>query len=418
MTDLKQRCCGGGSIGKMAAHWAEILSLGTAARNLVALPSAMALSPGLISSYSHETLLTCYRLRLISARVQAAAILVGLVTIAWIPIDNALFHGELDIVMRLAIGRLIAAALFWMIGNMELRGDNSQQGVGMIGLMVGVGIGFWLFAHATTIGAHEIYIRSPGHEQYVLMPVALAAGISIFPLTIVEAVLLVAPSLLGLTLESFHGDGAIIWWHVDVALFLMCPIMAIAVTCAVSQLNLLINLFEQSMTDPLTKALSRRAGAELLGVLFAQSERSNAPLSVVLFDLDRFKLVNDSYGHWAGDAVLQKLIQCLQTRMRDQDAIIRWGGEEFVIVFPGTDAAEATDVMTQLCLSGLGTRPNGTQQTVSVGLAERTTDAARNWQVLVDIADQRMYEAKKLGRKRLVGPNAEARLVASALLAA
>jgi diguanylate cyclase (GGDEF)-like protein len=427
MTDLKQGYRGAekGALRQAAAYWSgardrwpETWNLRSAARNLVALPAAVAPSPCLISSRGHEALLSCYRLGLISARVQAASILLSLVTAAWIPIDVVLFHGDWGVVMRLAIGRLITAALFWMIGSMELRSDNTQHGVGTIGLMVGVGVGFVLFAHAATIGAHEIYAKSLGHEQYVLMPIALAAGISIFPLTIIEAVLLVAPSLLGLTLEALHRNGALVWPHAEVALFLMGPIMAIAVTCSVGQLNLLINLFEQSAEDPLTKVLSRRAGAELLGILFAQSERSNAPLSLVFFDLDRFKLVNDNYGHRAGDVVLQTLIQRLKGRMRGQDAIIRWGGEEFVIVFPSTDAAEAAAVMTQLCLPGLGTRPDGTQQTVSVGLAERVTDAARNWQTLVDIADKRMYEAKKLGRKRLVGPKSEVRLVASTLLAA
>ena len=399
----------------MANHRPATMNLRSATQNLIAVPASITLSPSLISSCGHETLLTSYRLRLISARVHAASILLAIVTAGWIPIDIISFHGAWGVVMPLAIGRLIAAALFLMVGGLEPRNANSHLGVGTIGLMVGVGVGFLLFAHAVTMGIAEVDAQSVGREQYVLMPIALVAGISIFPLTIVEAVLLVAPSLIGMTLETFHSGGtALIWPHVEVALFLMCPIIAIAVTCAVSQLNLLINLFEQSTVDPLTKALSRRAGAELLGVLFAQSERSNTPLSVVLLDLDRFKLVNDKYGHRVGDAVLQKLIQSLRSLMRDHDSIIRWGGEEFVIAFPGTDTAEATEVMTQLCLSGLSTRPDGTQQTVSVGLAERVTDAARNWQALVDIADKRMYEAKKAGRKRLVGPKSEVRLVAFA----
>lgn len=386
-------------------RWLGPLGLRAIVRNLVALPTTTHVQPWLISARSHEPLLAHYRLRLISERVQAASVFLCLATVAWIPIDVVLFDGDRAVVVPLAIGRLVAAMLFWLVSQLDFRSENPDHGAATIALMVIVGVAFILFACTVIIGSHQIYIRSSGFEQYVLMPIALTAGISIFPLSLIEASVLSVLPLLAVIVGSLSCGNAFARLHVDVLILLMSTIMVAAVTSAVSQLNLLINLLEQSTVDPLTDALSRRGGSELLDVLFAHTKGTNTPLSVAMFDLDRFKLVNDRYGHLAGDRVLQELIQSLKAHMRRQDIVIRWGGEEFVLVLPDTGAAEATKVLTRLCFPSLTTRPDGTQQTVSIGLAERIIDTTQSWQKLVEIADQRMYGAKDLGRQQLVGPN-------------
>ncbi len=392
------------SLGRRGRGWIWRRNLRTAARNLSALLAAIRLPRTLVSSRGHDALLAKYRMSFISARLGALAIFLGIATIAWIPIDIVLFHANWDVVLPLIIGRLVAGMLFFAIASLPPDSDTSFSGIAAVGLTVGIGIAFFFFAHAVIASGGESSLHSLGHAQYVLMPVALAAGLSIFPLTLIEATVLSVALLLTLLVEMWHGDGGLIWSQSAVSLALMCSIMITTVTCSVGQLKLLADLHEQSIFDPLTKLLSRRAGTKLLEIMFARSRRSNASFSLALFDLDKFKLVNDRYGHEAGDQVLQNFARGLKGRLRQEDALIRWGGEEFVLMLADTDAAAAVELVSELCRVGLGSRPDGSAQKVSVGLAERTSDKVRNWWELVEIADRRMYAAKKLGGDRLEAP--------------
>lgn len=416
----------GGALGSAAAReaipslardgWTWKRGLRTAAGNLFALLSIANLPPYLVSARSHSFLLSHSRLSFISKRLGAAAIFLGIATIAWIPVDIVLFDWDWRVLVPLMIGRVATGLLFLAIASLPFQSATLRQGVGAIGLMIGVGTGFFVYAHTVIAAAGPSDLTGPGHAQYLLLPVALVAGIGIFPLTLIEAVLVLAGPLMAFAIEMLHNDGDMVWSQTGVAVFLMCAIVITTVVCSISQLKLLIELQEQSTVDPLTGTLSRRAGIELLDILFAKSHRSNSPFSLVLMDLDHFKKVNDGYGHDAGDRVLREIARRLRGALRREDAIIRWGGEEFVLVLSNATAENATQLIIKLCEFGLGNRPDGSIQTVSVGLAERHSDKTRNWQQLVEIADSRMYEAKKLGRDRLHAPGAiSCRLVSDRL---
>jgi len=88
--------------------------------------------------------------------------------------------------------------------------------------------------------------------------------------------------------------------------------------------------------------------------------------------------------------------------MRRGDALVRWGGEEFLLLMPNTDIVHARQAMERLCASGLGLRPDGKPLTASIGLAETLADHCIQGEQLVEIADQRMYHAKQQGRNRIV----------------
>jgi hypothetical protein len=104
-------------------------------------------------------------------------------------------------------------------------------------------------------------------------------------------------------------------------------------------------------------------------------------LAVAFLDLDQFKKVNDGWGHDAGDAVLGTAAERMRKCLRSQDALIRWGGEEFLIVLPNTDHDGARRMVARVAEHGLGPRPDGTPQTASIGIAElkhdRMTDSGR-----------------------------------------
>lgn len=100
-------------------------------------------------------------------------------------------------------------------------------------------------------------------------------------------------------------------------------------------------LLHATLTDPLTGLFNRRKLVDALGEHFAEFQRYGHPLSLIMFDIDRFKQLNDTLGHLQGDAVLQALAQLCKPLLRSNDLLVRFGGEEFVILLPSTHRQEA-----------------------------------------------------------------------------
>jgi len=155
--------------------------------------------------------------------------------------------------------------------------------------------------------------------------------------------------------------------------------------------------------DPLTSLKNRRSFLEQACVEISRSRRYDLPLSLILLDLDHFKHINDSRGHLAGDLVLTALGRLLVQRLRTCDVPARWGGEEFVVLLPNTNAAGAIILAERLrvAIEELEVRYEGVAipVTASLGLAEFL--AGESPDALVDRADRAMYTAKVGGRNRV-----------------
>jgi len=165
-------------------------------------------------------------------------------------------------------------------------------------------------------------------------------------------------------------------------------------------------LREQAVRDFLTGLFNRRYLNEMLPSLFALSERDGVPLSVAIVDLDHFKAINDQHGHAAGDTVLAAFGELLGQRLRKSDVACRYGGEEFCVLLPNTDAAAARRKLAGLqeaWRAKVFTFQSGVVSgcTFSAGIADSrcVPDSA---QVLVRVADDCELEAKRLGRRRIV----------------
>jgi diguanylate cyclase (GGDEF)-like protein len=185
-------------------------------------------------------------------------------------------------------------------------------------------------------------------------------------------------------------------------LFLMA---GIAMLAGMSQLRFLLRLTDQATRDGLTGLLVRGTGEEILENQFAYAQRQKLPFAVIFIDIDRFKSVNDEFGHEAGDAVLREVAAQIGRAFRHQDIQIRWGGEEFVVGLPGANVANAEVAVLRLAKIGLGLRPDQRPVTASVGIAEWQADQLGSLNALVERADARMYEAKTSGRNRYVFRN-------------
>nr|WP_308495301.1 GGDEF domain-containing protein [Duganella qianjiadongensis] len=157
---------------------------------------------------------------------------------------------------------------------------------------------------------------------------------------------------------------------------------------------------QQSLTDGLTGLANRRAFDNALQIALNSAARDGRPFSVVLVDLDHFKALNDCFGHLAGDAALVAFGQRLRTGLRLQDDAFRYGGEEFCVLLPNTDATEAAVVAGRLCAKVALAEQNGhPAQTASFGVAIwRRGDTA---DTLIGRADDALYRAKSLGRNRV-----------------
>ena len=159
-----------------------------------------------------------------------------------------------------------------------------------------------------------------------------------------------------------------------------------------------------AVTDLHTRAFNQRYLLPRLGDEIAAARRSVTPLSVLLLDLDHFKLVNDAHGHAVGDAVLRGFADCVRDTVRRQDVLVRRGGEEFVLIMPQTSGALATVVAERIRARLAGGPLDGgagvrVPQTVSIGVA--TWDGNETPTDLEHRADAAMYEAKRRGRNQV-----------------
>lgn len=162
-------------------------------------------------------------------------------------------------------------------------------------------------------------------------------------------------------------------------------------------------LERQATTDPLTQLLNRRGFEARAALALALAVRNARPLSVLSIDIDFFKRINDTYGHDVGDMVLQALARTLAERARDSDVLARFGGEEFVLLLPDTDAQGAKHMAEHLrqSIADLHLAPVG-HITVSIGVSSLYLDQARDsLNEMIKRSDAALYAAKNSGRNKV-----------------
>lgn len=160
-----------------------------------------------------------------------------------------------------------------------------------------------------------------------------------------------------------------------------------------------------AMTDSLTSLPNRRAADARLTVELARAKRAEEPFTIVICDLDRFKLINDHFGHDVGDVVLQHVGVILKTALRESDWVARWGGEEFILFLHRSTGQEAYNAMERLReeikAHPLATPHGNLELTASFGIGTYRDGEADITQVLAE-ADGCLYEAKRRGRDRVM----------------
>ena len=163
-------------------------------------------------------------------------------------------------------------------------------------------------------------------------------------------------------------------------------------------------LQESALVDALTQIPNRRYAVDRMHTEWVAAQRSGDPLSCMMIDIDCFKRINDNYGHACGDGILRAVAQVLKINARAGDVVARLGGEEFLVICPGTRLVEAGQSAERLRsavqTSSLDDRvPDGEQITVSIGVA-MIEDGMCGSEDVIELADQALYVAKHTGRNR------------------
>lgn len=236
---------------------------------------------------------------------------------------------------------------------------------------------------------------------YAFLPFVLMAGLALFPLTLLENLLVASVLLLAQGLAGYLNWSTLNWPSFVGAFWLLILIAGVTSLACMSQLAYMVALLRRAIRDDLTGIFARNSGEEILQVQWNTSLRNNSALSLAFIDLDHFKQINDRFGHARGDEALRQVCMQIQNCMRSSDSLVRWGGEEFLLIMPDTDMTRARQALERLQASGLGSRPDDTPLTASIGLAERFYDQIDSPHGLLELADQRMYRAKAAGRNRI-----------------
>jgi diguanylate cyclase (GGDEF)-like protein len=217
---------------------------------------------------------------------------------------------------------------------------------------------------------------------------------------------IVVPLIVGARVVGTLGCWSRMANHFDADDERVLEMMATQVATAIASAD----TYEQSEQDAHRDALTalpnrRQLNDDLRGVLLEATIRDQ-PHAIAMVDIDHFKRFNDDYGHKVGDITLQKVAAVLQSSIRDQDRVYRFGGEEFLLIFAGVDAENAMALaerariaVERAPLTGETLQPVG-PITISIGVA-LFPDHGHDMEALIDVADRAMYASKEMGRNRV-----------------
>ncbi|MBL4739782.1 MAG: GGDEF domain-containing protein [Sneathiella sp.] len=350
----------------------------------------------LLTSKDHSPLLERRRALVILSRIRLMALLGAALYMLGSGIDY--FNFDSTTVRSMIAYRASATILLLLLIFAIRKGETLNAAYRALAIFFAISVVFQGLFQPLILPQYMQSIHDLATAGYAIFPFLIVACISVFPLTAKEAFLL---SVLFFTAEllilALMPDQVNPKPGLGILLSLICA-SALSSFSAVSQLSYMVSLVEQASIDALTDCYSRNSGEEILDVQFRIARRQKNHLSIIFLDLDDFKVVNDKFGHDAGDKVLACAAENLRHILRESDVLIRWGGEEFVMLLPHTDSHGAAKAIRRLQANGLGIKPDGHPLTASMGVAELLTSKTENWSDLIDLADEQMYLAKYAGK--------------------
>ena len=353
----------------------------------------------LISSEMHSRDFNGSRAEYIYMRVRLLAFVFSILALLWIPIDILIVPKDaLGPILNL---RIAYSGLFLILGLLT----KGPQCLPCARLRLSV---FVLIPCLFYIGSRLIFSSDTDLEVtlvgYSFLPYLTVVLLAIFPLTLIEG--LSYASLVGITFlgsEVYFGGFLTISTLGDI--WLLTLLAGVATWAQLAQLHMLLRLYREASRDALTGLVNRRVLNKWLTLEITRARQQQHPLSILLFDLDLFKQVNDTYGHLTGDKVLQAFSRLLRRDLVNYNLIGRYGGEEFLAVLPDLDESAAMIIAERIRKNCHQVQTQGSEGrivsfTVSIGVTGlRDTDTT---ETLVHRVDKGLYRAKMKGRDTVV----------------
>ncbi len=348
----------------------------------------------IFSTALHSRDFDASRAEYITLRIRLLSFIFAVLAPLWIPIDY--FVMDSDLFSRMLLLRVGFAAGFLLLSRWGSEPHNLRLARLRILFFIAIPGIFFLISHLLLdAGIKENGILA----GYDFLPFLIMALLGVVPLTLLEG-LTFCGLLTGLFLVTELAGGTLLSLHSLGDLWLLLLLAMIAMWVQMSQLHMLLRLYREATRDALTGLVNRRVLATQLRQQVTQYD--GRPLSLLIFDLDLFKRINDTWGHTAGDRVLQVFADILRRHCRKSDLVGRFGGEEFLAILPGTALEEAREVaenirrdcsLTQIKVEGA---EQPIQFTTSIGVAERHPGEAAD--ALLSRVDEGLYRAKTAGR--------------------
>ncbi|HEY0821183.1 MAG TPA: GGDEF domain-containing protein [Rhizobacter sp.] len=300
---------------------------------------------------------------------------------------------------------VVANGLLYM-GIRKRWGPRGDRSLGITQLLVGIGFMWWSYAIAGPVAAATVIIVA-SHIVYAMFSMPPRQVWQLVALSLSGLALTMTLSHLAQPARYAPGEQFVSFLYITLVVVLIARLAALVArmneglrTQSRELASALERVRQLATRDELTQVHNRRHITELLVIERNQHERTGHTLCVALLDIDHFKAVNDKLGHQAGDEVLRRFAMATQQALRASDLLGRWGGEEFIVVFPDTSLDEAAvalqRVRERLTKTDFSHGGVALRVTFSAGLVN--LQAGEQVEHAVERADQAMYRAKTHGR--------------------
>ena len=352
----------------------------------------------LISTQHHSADFKDTRADYIVLRLRLLVFFYAVAIPLWIPFDYLLLRHEHFIGMLLP--RFLMTVLLLLIGRLTLRSSTCNQAHFLLALTFASSGAFYF----TTMQILNQRVSEIPLAGYSLMPLLVVSMLGVFPLTLDWGIALIT-MIMCFFLGLEYSQNQLMTADTFNMLWMFLMLGGISLWVQSSHLLMLLRLYRESTSDPLTGLINRRVLMKRLTSEIAHLSERDTSFCIMMFDLDRFKRINDNYGHLVGDKVLKTTANILQSGIREHDIVARFGGEEFVAVLPNCRKEEAVEIAERIRAAYYCTHltaPNGDdiQLSTSVGVTEYEPGEAI--ELTLNRVDEMLYKAKEMGRNRVI----------------
>ncbi len=349
----------------------------------------------MVVSHHHSRDFNGSRAEYIYLRVRLLSFVFALLAPLWIPIDLVLLSGASF--QQMLLLRLSFSGLFLALGLWTTQPHSLALARLRVALFIGIPGLFYIGSRLVLGGeAHDTGVLM----GYSFLPYLVVSLLALFPFALIEGLayaitiglVVVGTELLFGTLFTVRAFSEI---------WLLGLLASIAMWAELAQLHMLLQLYREATRDALTGLVNRAVLTKWLDLEVERARDTQRPLSVLLLDLDMFKRINDTYGHLAGDLVLQVFARLMIREMPGINLIGRYGGEEFLAILPGKGEQQALELANRIRAACHKARVRGPDEqsigfTVSIGVA--TLQPQEDTEALLLRVDKGLYRAKEAGR--------------------